>query len=251
MVYRQDNAASVRGLVLRVTKLNADGTCVEGGTDDCDSYLSSGFINLTFTPSYSESDEISITNAAGDVCVYYKAPDTLQYVEFGLELCDPDPVLTQMLVGGTLLTKAYSDACAPDEAVTGDLVAVGYAAPEAGAVVNPNGVAVEVWTQAVVGGKSANICPFWHYVFPYATFKMDGDRVVENGNLATVFAGRGLGNSAFAEGPTLDTTGITPAVLGSVWNWGFPSNTGSPFAYARTAAAPVGLSGPFVNLGGA
>lgn len=249
MAYRYDNAASVKGLVLRVSRLTADGTPQVGGNNGCDTYLSTGFVSFTFTPSYSESDEISITNAAGATCVYYKAPDTLQSVEFGLELCDPDPMLTEMLVGGNALLAGFGDACAPSGTVAGDLVVVGYAAPKLGTAANANGVAVEVWTQAVVGGKSANTCPFWHYIFPFATFKLDGERVIENGNLATVFAGVGSGNGNFGSGPNINTTGVVPAVDGSDFGWAFPSMSDRPFAYARTNFAPVGLQGCFANTG--
>lgn len=249
MAYRQDNAASVRGLVLRVTRLASDGSPVVDSASGCDVYLTSGFINFTFTPSYNEADEISITNAAGEVCVYYKAPDTLQSVEFGLELCDPNPILTEMLVGGDVLMASDDAACAPEGTQAGDTIAVGYAAPRIGAAASAAAVAVEVWTQAVVGGKSANTCPYWHYIFPYATFRMDGERVVENGNLATVFAGQGSGNSLFGAGPFIDTVGVVPAVDGRVFGWPFPTVSDRPFAYARTNYAPVGLNGCFSNLG--
>lgn len=249
MAYRYDNAASVRGLVLRVTRLAADGTPQVNGPEGCDSYLSTGFVSFTFTPSYSEADEISITNASGEVCVYYKAPDTLQSVEFGLELCDPDPVLTSMLAGGDALLAGSTVACAPPGTVAGDLVVVGYAAPKLGSAPNKNGVAIEVWAQAVVNGKTANQCPYWHYLFPYATFKLDGERVIENGNLATVFAGVGSGNAAFGTGPNIDTTGVTPTVDGSVFAWPFPTMTDRPYAYVRSNYAPVGLQGCFKVTG--
>ena len=247
--YRQDNAASVRGLVLRVTRLKADGTPVVEGAEGCDSYISSGFVSFSFTPSYNEADEISITNAAGEVCVYFKAPDTLQYVEFSLELCDPDPILTEMLVGGDVLVGPNNSVCAPAGTAADDTVVVGYAAPRIGSSANANGVAIEVWAQAVIGGKSANVCPYWHYLFPSANFRLDGERVIENGNLATVFAGRGVGNSAFGGGPWIDTTGVTPAVPGDRFAWAFPTITDRPFAYARTNFAPVGLNGCFEVFG--
>lgn len=249
MTYRQDNAASVRGLVLRVTRLGTDGSPVVDSATGCDTFLTSGFVSFTFTPSYNEADEISITNAAGDVCVYYKAPDTLQSVEFGLELCDPNPILTEMLVGGDVLMAAGNSAYAPPGTAANDSVAVGYAAPALGSAANANGVAVEVWTQAVVGGKTANTSPYWHYLFPFATFRLDGERVVENGNIATVFAGNGAGNAAFGAGPYIDTTGVTPAVNGSVFAWPFPTVANRPFAYSRTNYAPVGLNGCFMNYG--
>src|SRR6478609_4657418 len=245
--YVQDNAASVRGLVMRVTRLGADGAPAVGSP--CDVYLTSGFINFTFTPEYTTGEEISITNASGAVCVYYKSPDTLQSVTVGLELCDPDPVLTQMLAGGEVLTASGNSDCAPIGSEVTDTVAVGYAADALGSEGSGYGVAIEVWAQAVVGGKAANNCPYWRYLIPYAKLRLDGDRVVENGNLATVFTGTGGGNAAFGPGPNMDLTGVSPTPVEGVFDWDFPTYTDRPFLYARDMNAPLGLQGCYRNLG--
>lgn len=245
--YVQDNAASVRGVALRVTRLGADGAPAVGTA--CDSYITGGFITFTFTPAYAEGDEVQVKNAAGEVCVYFKMPDTLQNVGLNLEICDPDPVLTQMMVGGEVLTVAFGDALAPPETESGDMAAIGYAAEAIGVQAAPYGVAVEIWAQAVVNGKAANTAPYWHYLFPYANFRLDGDRVVENGALATVFVGTGGGNSAFGTGPNLDTTGVSPTPSSTAWDWGFPAYTDRPYLYSRSIDAPVGLKGCFSNLG--
>lgn len=245
--YVQDNASSVRGRALRVTALASDGSPAVGTS--CDVYLSGGFIAFQFTPTYSDGAEIEVTNASGEVCVYYKLPDTLKNVGLQLQLCDPDPVLTQMLVGGTVLTAPGNSGYAPAGTDAGDLVAVGYASEHAGRAAVQNGVAVEVWADAIVNSRSASRAPFWHYVFPSAHFKLDGDRVIENGNLATQFAGTGVGNEMFGSGPNMDLTGITPAPTEGIWDWGFPEYTSSPFLYARTFSAPIGLKGQFHNNG--
>jgi hypothetical protein len=245
--YVQDNAASVRGRALRCTQLGQDGAPAVG--TDCDIYVTGGFISFTFTPAYNEGDEISVTNASGEVCVYYKLPDTLKNVGLQLSVCDPDPVLTQMLVGGTVLTEAGTSNYAPAGTPAGALVAVGYASEKAGHAANPNGVAVEVWADAIVNSRSASRAPFWHYVFPSAQFRLDGDRVVENGNLATAFAGTGVGNIAFGTGPRMDLTGVTPTPADDAFDWRFPQHTDSPFLYSRTWNAPIGLKGQFDNVG--
>lgn len=244
----QDNAASVRGVAIRVTRLNSDGSPAVG--TDCDSYLTGGFINFKFTPEYSTGDEVEIKNAAGEVCVYYKLPDTLKDVTVGLELCDPDPILTALLVGGEILTTTASgDACTPPGAEAGETLAVGYAAEKTGVEANPYGVAIEVWAQAVTNGKSAPGCPFWHYLIPYVKFRLDGDRVVENGNLATVFAGTGGGNAAFLSGPNMNLDDVDPVPPNGAFDWDFPTFTDRPFLYARDDLAPVGLRGCFANDG--
>jgi hypothetical protein len=245
--YVQDNAASVRGRAMRVTTLGADGAPAVGSP--CDVYLTGGFISFQFTPAYSDGDEIEVKNAAGETCVYYKLPDTLKNVGLSLAICDPDPVLTQMLVGGTVLTAAGTSAYAPAGTDADSLVAIGYASGLAGQAATPNGVAVEVWADAIVNSRSASRAPFWHYLFPSAQFKLDGDRVIENGNLATAFAGTGVGNEAFGTGPNMDLDGVTPTPADGIWDWHFPEHTQSPFLYARTFSAPIGLKGQFNNQG--
>lgn len=245
--YVQDNAASVRGVALRATRLGPDGAPATG--TPCDCYITGGFITFTFTPAYSEGDEVQVKNAAGEVCVYFKMPDTLQNVGLNLEICDPDPVFTEMLVGGEVLTVDSTSPLAPSGTEEGDVAAIGYAAEAIGVQAAPYGVAIEIWAQAVTNGKAANISPYWHYLFPYASFRLDGDRVVENGALATVFAGTGGGNAAFGTGPNLDTTGVSPLPAEDAWDWTFPSYTDRPYLYARSMDAPVGLRGCFTNLG--
>ena len=211
--------------------------------------MTGGFINVTFTPAYSTGDEIEVKNAAGEVCVYFKMPDTLKNVAVKLELCNPDPVVTEMLVGGDVLTDTYGGSLAPPSTQTGQTAAVGYAAESIGVQGSPYGVAIEVWAQAVVNGKAAPQQPYWHYVFPYQQFALDGDRVVENGALATVFTGVGGGNAAFGTGPNLDTSGVVPLPSATAWDWAFPQYADRPYMYSRSTDAPVGLNGCFVNLG--
>jgi hypothetical protein len=59
--------------------------------------------------------------------------------------------------------------------------------------------------------------------------RQSGDRVIENGLMANTFEGYGLGNANFQSG--IDG------------RWEFPVAAERPYAYARTAWAPTGLSG--------
>jgi hypothetical protein len=206
----QDYAASVQGAVLRVTKLNADGTLVTGASG---SYVTEAFMRVSFTPEYEAGDEVAEKNAQGAVCIAYKAPDTLKNVSIEVAICEPDPELTQILVGGTLLSASGKT--------------VGYASPSVGVDANPNGVAIEVWSYAITDGKRSAVNPFFRWVFPYVKVTPSGDRVIENGALANAFSGTGVGNSGFGDGPTND--------------WVFISDR--PYQYARVATAPTGLQG--------
>lgn len=101
----QDYAASVQGAAIRVTRLNSSGGLLTG---DLDSYTTSAFIRMSFTPEYEDGEEITEKAANGTVCVSYKAPDVLKRVTMELAICEPDPELTALLAGGVLLSRDQS-----------------------------------------------------------------------------------------------------------------------------------------------
>jgi hypothetical protein len=212
----QEYAASIQGVSIRVTRLDAAGNLLNGAGD---SYTTSAFMRVSFTPEYEEGDEITEKSANGTVCVTYKAPDTLKRITMELAICEPDAELSQLLSGGLLLRKT----------VDGVVKSVGWAAPGVGDDPAGYGVAIEAWSHAVKDGKRASVLPYFHWVFPYAKLRQSGDRVIENGMLATTFEGYGLGNRNFESG-----------VDG---RWEFPVAAERPYSYARTSWAPVGLKG--------
>jgi hypothetical protein len=212
----QDYAASIQGVSIRVTRLDAAGNLLNGAGD---SYTTSAFMRVSFTPEYEEGEEITEKGANGVVCVSYKAPDTLKRITMELAICEPDPELSSLLSGGLLLRKT----------VDGQVQSVGWALPGVGDDPAGNGVAVEVWSHAVKNGKRASALPYFHWIFPYAKFRQSGDRVIENGLLANTFEGYGLGNPNFGAG--LDG------------RWEFPVAAERPYAYSRSSWAPQGLQG--------
>jgi len=216
----QDYAASVQGVAIRVTRLDASGNLL---TQPGDSYTTSAFLRASFTPEYEEGDEIVEKSANGTVCVSYKAPDTLKRITMELAICEPDTELTALLSGGLLLRKNFGTLGTPDRQ------SIGWAAPAVGDDPAGNGVALEVWSFAVKDGKRAATLPYFYWVFPYVKLRQSGDRVIENGLLANTFEGYGLGNSLFNVG--LDG------------RWEYPVATQRPYSYARTSWAPSGLKG--------
>lgn len=216
----QEYAASIQGVAIRVTRLDASGNLLNGAGD---SYTTSGFLRLSFTPEYEEGDEMTEKSADGTVCVTYKAPDTLKRITMELAICEPDPELTQLISGGLLLRKNYGTFASPDRK------SIGWSSPASGDDPAGNGVAIETWSFAIIDGKKAASRPYFHWVFPFAKLRQSGDRVIENGMLATTFEGYGLGNSLFADG--LDD------------RWEFPVATERPYSYARSTWAPTGRKG--------
>lgn len=213
----QDYAASVQGVSLRVTRLDASGSLMTGPMD---SYTTSAFIRVSFTPEYEEGDEITEKAADGTVCISFKAPDTIKRVNMEIAVCEPDAELSALMSGGLLLAA---------ENANGKNISVGWASAQVGEDPSGNGVAVEVWSRAIQNGKPAGENPFFHWVFPYVKTRLSGDRVIENGLLATTFEGFGLGNTQFRSG------------IDAGWRW--PAATDRPYMYARSSWAPQGLKG--------
>lgn len=216
----QEYAASIQGVSIRVTRLDSAGNLLTGPAD---SYTTSAFMRISFTPEYEEGDEITEKGANGVVCVTYKAPDTLKRITMELAICEPDPELTALLSGGLLLRKNIGSS---DDVNT---KSVGWAAPGVGDDPAGNGVAIEAWSHAVKDGKRSGVLPYFHWIFPYVKMRQSGDRVIENGLMANTFEGFGLGNASFQSG--IDG------------RWEFPIAAERPYAYARTDWAPTGLSG--------
>jgi hypothetical protein len=222
----QEYAASIQGVCIRVTRLDASGNLLNGAGD---SYTTSAFMRLSFTPEYEEGDEMTEKSANGAICVSYKAPDTLKRITMELAICEPDPELTNLLSGGLLLRKNYGSSLANSAAST---LSIGWASPGVGDDPAGNGVAIEAWSFAIRGGKKDEDNPYFHWVFPYVKMRQSGDRVIENGMLANTFEGYGLGAStdtAFGDG--LDG------------RWEFPVATMRPYSYARSNWAPTGIKG--------
>lgn len=216
----QDYAASIQGVSIRVTRLDANGNLLNGPGD---SYTTSAFMRVSFTPEYEEGDEITEKSANGSVCVTYKSPDTLKRITMELAICEPDPELTSLISGGLLLRKNLGTFASPNNQ------SIGWAAPGVGDDPAGNGVSIEAWSWAIKDGKKAGTLPYFHWVFPYAKLRQSGDRVIENGMLATTFEGYGLGNVNFQSGPD--------------GRWEFPVAAERPYSYARASWAPTGLKG--------
>lgn len=216
----QDHAASIQGVSIRVTRLDANGNLLNSAGD---SFTTSAFMRVSFTPEYEEGDEITEKSANGSVCVTYKSPDTLKRITMELAICEPDPELTSLLSGGLLLRKNLGTFASQN------VKSVGWAAPAVGDDPAGNGVAIEVWSLAIKDGKKAAQLPFFHWVFPYVKLRQSGDRVIENGLLANTFEGYGLGNINFGDG--IDD------------RWEFPIAAERPYSYARTTWAPTGRNG--------
>lgn len=209
----RDGASSVQGTLIRVTKLNIDGSI-----DNSHPVLvTNGFMTASFSPQFEEGDEITEKAADGSVCVSFKSDDSLTRLDFSLSLCAPDPEVAVLLAGGCVVKDAGGEIVGYSSIAVGDKVG--------------NPVAIEIWSIANVGGKPASDKPYWHWVFPYVKVRYEGDREFTNGLLANEFTGQALGNTALVtaglnpSNPTDDFVTYRDALV-------------NPFTYVRTSSQP-------------
>ncbi|HEY4452394.1 MAG TPA: hypothetical protein VGN13_12465 [Solirubrobacteraceae bacterium] len=77
----------------------------------------------------------------------------------------------------------------------------GYQDPALGTVANSNGVSIEIFTEAIVGGTRASSNPYWWIVLPKVTGMHAMPKEATNANMATVMEGQAFQNPNWGTGP--------------------------------------------------
>lgn len=129
----------------------------------------------------------------------------------------------------TTFTYAKTAANVTSASATGTAVSatgtdsIGWGSPAPGDEIGEEGLAIEVWSRAIVNGRPAVNRPYFHWLWPYATLRLEGERALENGLMAHVFSGHSVGNADWAPGlPT------------NAW----PVDTKSAVGFVRTDSVP-------------
>lgn len=201
-----DCAASIKACAMRVARLAADGTTPAGASN---MYIHDNFARLLAAPQVEEGNEITVPNACGRNVVSYKDADKITRLNLTLELITPDPELLELLASALLIQTAGST--------------VGFAYPKLNESIVQNGVSLEVWSQAVIGGSPAAGLPYWRWVFPKTYNWRFGDREWSNAAMPNTLTGIAIENTGFGNGPTGDWTGPTDRVLATMREAAIPN----------------------------
>jgi hypothetical protein len=167
----------VKGRRIRVTALDSCGRPIYG---DCSQVVSKGFISVAFTANTTESDEINVTNAAGEVCVYEAAVTSL--VGYGIEIqfCNVDPELFALITGQPVVTGADGE------------TVLGFDIDTKIGMENSN-FALELWAGSPTGDAcapgTAATGSYGYLLLPYLTGGILGDFTVENGAVTFTITG--------------------------------------------------------------
>ena len=111
----QDGAQEVFAAVTRVTTLDVNGFPAVGANV----FTTNSLIKCSFQPNQEKGVDLATINANGDLYSHYKHGDMPKYYDVQIEIGTPDPVLHQMLGGGTVFSSSQTALGTP----TGTIVA--------------------------------------------------------------------------------------------------------------------------------
>lgn len=199
------NISLVRGRRLRATRTDGCGNTVRGPDSVV---VTEGFISVGFTANQSEGEEISVTNAAGNVCILdTPVPKFLNY-SIEVAFCGVNPELVNIMTGQPLVM---------DAAGTG---IVGFGV-DSTVDISAQGFALELWSNVPAGVCSGGATSYGYLLFPFITGGTLGDFSVENAALNFTLTG-----AVTKDG---NTWGVGPFnVVRNATNVASPLNTAIP-----------------------
>lgn len=179
-------AGLARGRMMRITRLDECGAPVEGLTS---TLVTTGFILVTDTPNYQDPEDITQSNANGELCVDDQSDPALRWLDLEIQLCVVDPDAINMITGDPLV--------ADDDTPVNT---VGYRI-DAGLSGSAN-FALELWSgvpgQPCAPGGFAN---YGYHLYPWVKQATWGERTVQNGAYTITINARTQAGSPWGVGP--------------------------------------------------
>lgn len=178
----QDCAASLYACLMRVTRLNVDGSPMVGADN---MVVSDALARVSWEPSIEEGTEHVQKNGCGAIKASFKTNAQVKRLDVTMDIVVPDPALQQILVGGEILAD-------------GD----GYSYPPLGEL-SEDRVSLEVWSRAILDNDIAEINPWIWWVLPDTKWQY-GARALAEEFMGLPFTGQANENLNWGNGPAND-----------------------------------------------
>lgn len=239
----------VKGRRIRVTKLDACGRPIYG---DNSHVVSKGFISVAFTANTAESDEINVTNAAGEVCVFEAAVTSLTGYGLEVQFCEVDPELFSLVTGQPVVKAA--------DGVT----VVGFDV-DTKIDLSSSNFALELWAGSPATDSCSNpgaTGAYGYLLLPFLKGGILGDFTVENGAITFTLTGANTSEgNAWGVGPypvmlgaggtaEVQRATITGVPTGGTFTLTYAGATTTAIAYNATAAVVQTALEALPNLAG-
>jgi len=156
----------VRGRAMRVTQLDHCGRIVTTGTP---TIATDGFISVGFTANTEAGETISVTNAAGKVCILDEPAPSFTGYSVEVAFCGVDPDLFSMMTGQPVVLGANGT----------DSVGMRM---NSAISLDDTAFALELWSNVPVAAcDAAGGATFGYLLLPFIKGGVLGDFTVENG----------------------------------------------------------------------
>ena len=171
----------IRGLAARVTRLDTCGRPVTGAAT---SAVTCGYTSIGLSADVEAGADITVKNAAGDICCAQKGCPKLKGYDVSIDFCQVDPEFVELVSGARLL-------------VDGEANSVGYAPTED---VSCDGFGLEVW-QEICDQQCDPGAPvlYVYTLFPKVINGVLGDFTIEDGPTTLSMTGYAEANGNFGD----------------------------------------------------
>ena len=154
---------SIKGKVVRITRLDECGDVVEG---TCSTLVADCFVSVTLSGEFESGDEYLQKSAWGDLCINDKDPDILKRVNVSIEFAEINPDALDIITDASPVVSG------------GNTIGQTW-----GPTANEQAFALEVWTKRTGVDCATGANQEWGYfLIPFVkNGKLDGDLTIENG----------------------------------------------------------------------
>lgn len=168
---------------VRITKVDSAGNVVAGNN----SYVTDKPLSITLTPNIETGNTFSVRNGCGCSIARFKANDTFNWFEFQFAQAALEPEMQALLLGAETITDGA------------DVVGLAFPSQLACDEDEP-AVALEFWTQHIVGSGQDGTYPWFHWVFPKTVWQL-ADNTFEEDIAQPTLSGFSRTNQQWGDGP--------------------------------------------------
>lgn len=170
---------------VRVTLLDADGNVADVPSN---SYVSDKVTSIAMSSNIEEGTSFSRRNGCGCSLARFKSRDVFNWYEFAFEDGALEPAMQALMLDEDTITDGS------------DVVGVAFGGTDVDCSAGDIGVALEFWTQHIVGAGRDGSYPYVHWIFPL-TIWARGDNTAEEDFMANAVTGFSRSNEQWGQGP--------------------------------------------------